>query len=256
VGETEGDSGDYWCQAAPLLAALDVLPLTVHREYTNVNPPAALQAIVRVVDMTNAFFQHAQPWTLKAGQKSGACGNSGSSNAQKLDQVLYITLEAVRVCATLLQPAIPDGSRRILDRIGVAAEVEQGNREQHARAAATAVFGCDVLTGRKPLGAALQKGEQLFERLELQNVPAAQPQSEQTKTARQEPTAADLAALEAIKASVVQMKKAATTPDELTAAVAELKRLKAVCGEETGKKNKKKKKPTKTRHPAVPEASA
>ncbi|XP_075040789.1 methionine--tRNA ligase, mitochondrial [Mixophyes fleayi] len=110
----------YQCMSVPLLAhdklqkmlgALQELPGQVDQFVNRFHVHKALEAIDGSVRCSNAFFQSQAPWKLlKGGEEEKTWGYS----------VLYLTLEALRLYATLLQPAVPGLATAILDRLGVA----------------------------------------------------------------------------------------------------------------------------------------
>ncbi|CAJ0599092.1 unnamed protein product [Cylicocyclus nassatus] len=65
----------------------------------------AIEGILAVVKSANGFFQLAQPWKLPAGPK--------------LDSVLYLSYETVRVTALLLMPIVPSLAGHALTRLGI-----------------------------------------------------------------------------------------------------------------------------------------
>ncbi|XP_069842230.1 methionine--tRNA ligase, mitochondrial isoform X1 [Dendropsophus ebraccatus] len=93
-----------------LLGAVQELPRLVDQYMTRFQANKALEAIDSSVRCSNAFFQSQAPWKLSKGEeKDKAWGQC----------VLYITLESLRLYATLLQPAVPGLAKTILDRLGV-----------------------------------------------------------------------------------------------------------------------------------------
>lgn len=109
----------YQCTSVPisakdqletLLGALRGLPQLVDQYMTTFQVHKALEAIDSGVRSSNAFLQSQAPWKLSKGteedQAWGRC-------------VLYLTLEALRLYGTLLQPAVPGLAQTILDRLGV-----------------------------------------------------------------------------------------------------------------------------------------
>ncbi|KAM3912429.1 methionine--tRNA ligase, mitochondrial [Leptodactylus fuscus] len=109
----------YQCRSVPtaahddlqrVLGSVQELPRLVEQYMTRFQPNKALEAIDGSVRTSNAFFQSQAPWKLfKGDEKDKAWGQS----------VLYITLESLRLYATLLQPAVPGLAKTILDRLGV-----------------------------------------------------------------------------------------------------------------------------------------
>ncbi|XP_068104178.1 methionine--tRNA ligase, mitochondrial isoform X2 [Hyperolius riggenbachi] len=97
-------------QLQTLLGALRGLPEKVDQFMNNFQVYKALEAIDVCVRLSNAFFQSQAPWKLHSGkEEEKAWGQS----------VLYLSLEALRLYATLLQPAVPGIAKVILDRLGV-----------------------------------------------------------------------------------------------------------------------------------------
>lgn len=109
----------YQCKSVPptaqkelqsLLGAVKELPRLVDQYINRFQANKALEAIDSSVRCSNAFFQSQAPWKLFKGEEEDkAWGQS----------VLYVTLESLRLYATLLQPAVPDLAKTILDRLGV-----------------------------------------------------------------------------------------------------------------------------------------
>jgi methionyl-tRNA synthetase len=66
-------------------------------------------AVFDVVAATNRYFANAEPWKLT------------KSDPQRMRLVLYVTIEALRVCAILLQPIMPASMGKLLDLLGVPA---------------------------------------------------------------------------------------------------------------------------------------
>jgi len=101
-----------------LLASVAALPAQVDALYRDLNMAAALDAIGVVLRATNAHFQAAEPWRLR------------KSEPERAEAVLFSALESVRVCALLLQPAVPLAAGRLLDMLGV--PDEDAHRGAHA----------------------------------------------------------------------------------------------------------------------------
>lgn len=67
----------------------------------------ALEAVWHVLGDTNAYFAEQEPWKLK------------NTDPQRMETVLYVTLEVVRQVAILLQPVLPQTTTAMLDLLGV-----------------------------------------------------------------------------------------------------------------------------------------
>ncbi len=64
-------------------------------------------AVFEVVAETNRYFAKSEPWKL------------AKSHPARMRLVLYVTTEALRVCAILLQPVMPGSMRKLLDLLAV-----------------------------------------------------------------------------------------------------------------------------------------
>ncbi|HEY0234489.1 MAG TPA: methionine--tRNA ligase [Afipia sp.] len=71
----------------------------------------ALNAIWAVVAEANRYFAGEAPWAL------------AKTDPQRQKTVLYVTAEVVRQIAILAQPAMPDAMAKLLDILGVAADI-------------------------------------------------------------------------------------------------------------------------------------
>jgi methionyl-tRNA synthetase len=105
---------------------------------------AALGAVWDLIRATNAYIEDQRPWALN---KSG--------DAAAVAEVLGDCLEVLRLVALLASPAIPDACARLWSRLGLAG-APQDQRLPDAAA-----------WGELPGGLALEKGEPLFPRHDL-----------------------------------------------------------------------------------------
>ncbi|KAJ5465145.1 methionine--tRNA ligase [Penicillium daleae] len=101
-------------------AMLIATPLKVAEHMTGLNPRAALQEIMSIIEKTNKYFHAAEPWK--------------SANPQ---WVLYNVAESLRISAILLQPFMPDKSQELLDIL----RVDTSNPAK--RAFSATVYGSD-----------------------------------------------------------------------------------------------------------------
>ena len=68
----------------------------------------ALEAIWNVLGDTNAYFAEQAPWVLR------------KTDVERMNTVLYVTLEVLRTVAILAQPVMPAAAGAILDSLGQA----------------------------------------------------------------------------------------------------------------------------------------
>ncbi len=105
----------------------------------------ALETILSFSSTLNLYVQNNQPWKLKKDE----------SKRERLEQVLYQTIEGIRWVATLMRPFTPTASDKVLDALHV-----------------DDVFGDDARTfasltwGGLPAGHAIESPEVLFTKLE------------------------------------------------------------------------------------------
>jgi methionyl-tRNA synthetase len=68
----------------------------------------ALDAIWKVVADTNRYFASQEPWALK------------KTDPSRMETVLYVTAEVLRILGILIQPYVPQSAAKLLDLLGVA----------------------------------------------------------------------------------------------------------------------------------------
>ena len=67
--------------------------------------------IMDVLRTCNAYVQHEQPWLLAK--------SSRDIDQQRLQTLIYLTFECLRISGILLQPVVPEISQRLLDLLAV-----------------------------------------------------------------------------------------------------------------------------------------
>ncbi len=103
---------------------------------------SALQEVFKVISRANKYIDETAPWAL---------GKDPEKKA-RLSAVLYILLEAIRVCAIFLLPFIPETSEKILNQLQ-AGEALRSYESAHF--------------GLLPADASVVKGEALFPRIDV-----------------------------------------------------------------------------------------
>jgi methionyl-tRNA synthetase len=93
-----------------LLALADELLPTVRRHFDVPAMHLGLEAIWLMLGAANRYFSAQEPWVLR---KSEA-----PEDQERFRTVLYTTLEAVRIAALLVQPAMPASAANLLDLLG------------------------------------------------------------------------------------------------------------------------------------------
>ena len=100
--------GPLSAEDASLLADVDALLGRCRDAMEGQALHLALTAIWQVVAQTNRYFAAQQPWALR------------KTDAERMATVLYVTAEALRQIAILVQPVMPDAAARLLGLLGVA----------------------------------------------------------------------------------------------------------------------------------------
>ncbi|KAI4202513.1 MAG: hypothetical protein LQ346_001976 [Caloplaca aetnensis] len=97
------------------------LASAVNHDMAQLQPGEALKRVLKVVDQTNQYMQHASPWAL--GSRTDRHGvprpNQDPVDSRTLDPIIYVCAESIRVCAILLQTVMPGKMKHVLDLMGV-----------------------------------------------------------------------------------------------------------------------------------------
>ncbi len=106
--------GELSADDTALLTLADGLLAEVRPHFDGQAMHLALESIWLMLGAANKYFSAQQPWVLR---------KSESEAAQiRFRTVLYTTLEAVRIAALLIQPALPVSAGKLLDLLGQPAE--------------------------------------------------------------------------------------------------------------------------------------
>lgn len=106
--------GAYTDVDAAIIASLRDLPGTADHFYLLPDIQKALISIFEVLRALNGYVTDTAPWRLV------------KDDPARLDTVLFVIMEGVRVCTTLLQPVMPVKTVEILDALGVPQEQRTG----------------------------------------------------------------------------------------------------------------------------------
>ena len=113
------------------LQLINATPGTVNSHMLDLNPRAALRAIMQMISESNRVFGCIEPWTLAKQAGPEAC--------KRVDDIVYTACEALRVTLILLQPFIPEKAKEGLDRLKVSNDMRNF---EHA------VIGADTMYGQ------------------------------------------------------------------------------------------------------------
>lgn len=135
---------------------------------------------IAALHAANNFFECAKPWELKAG--------GSSPNAQRLQTIIAMTMDALRLCGIVLQPMMPQLTSRLLDKLNV--PIAQRSWRQLSESFATATSG----NGPENHQLDEQSSALLFQRIvEQQDKPTQSPaQSKRSKAKRERKTSATM----------------------------------------------------------------
>jgi methionyl-tRNA synthetase len=93
-----------------LLKTADGLLERVRASFDEQAMHLALEAIWLILGDANKYFSAEQPWVLRKSESE--------ADQARFRTVLYITCEAVRIAALLVQPVMPDSAAKLLDLLG------------------------------------------------------------------------------------------------------------------------------------------
>jgi methionyl-tRNA synthetase len=99
---------DQW---ADLQLQFNEFIIGAHQAMEQSNPRKALENILKIVNHVNKYFQEAQPW-----RKSDS---KDSATQDHLKEIVYHSLECLRIASIMLQPFMPDKMKTALDMLGV-----------------------------------------------------------------------------------------------------------------------------------------
>lgn len=81
-----------------------------HQNYTANNFHLVVDAVISALHAANNFFETTKPWELKKGNET---------QIRKLETIISITMEALKISGIILQPIIPNMADNLLNRLNV-----------------------------------------------------------------------------------------------------------------------------------------
>jgi methionyl-tRNA synthetase len=96
---------------ALLLAAAETLPAQLRERMDRQGFGDALEDVWRVIRAANAYIDKQAPWALR------------KTDIARMGDVLRVLADVLRICATVLQPFMPDAMTKMLDQLGVQADL-------------------------------------------------------------------------------------------------------------------------------------
>ncbi|WP_341393718.1 methionine--tRNA ligase [Arthrobacter sp. G119Y2] len=98
--------GEFTAEDTAILAAAGELLEVSRKAYDVQDFHGALEATWKVLGDTNAYFAEQAPWVLR------------KTDVERMNTVLYVTLEVLRIVAILIQPVMPDSAAKLLTVLG------------------------------------------------------------------------------------------------------------------------------------------
>ncbi|MCA4132101.1 methionine--tRNA ligase [Arthrobacter sp. M4] len=98
--------GEFSAEDKALLDQAGALLDTARAAFEKQEFSRALEAIWGVLGDTNAYFADQAPWVLR------------KTDPERMNTVLYVTLEVVRIVAILVQPVMPSAAAKLLGTLG------------------------------------------------------------------------------------------------------------------------------------------
>lgn len=95
--------------SSELVNKLKKLPTVYEEHFESYNFYMAVDKIVEALYVTNNFIEETKPWVLVKNPEMHT----------KLESVLALSLESLRINAILLQPIVPNLAKKILDKLNV-----------------------------------------------------------------------------------------------------------------------------------------
>ncbi|OBH38886.1 methionine--tRNA ligase [Mycobacterium intracellulare] len=112
LGGVLPEPGEFTAADTDLLATADGLLERLRASFEAQAMHLALEAIWLMLGEANRYFSAQQPWVLRKSESE--------ADQRRFRTVLYVTCEAVRIAALLVQPVMPESAGRLLDLLGQA----------------------------------------------------------------------------------------------------------------------------------------
>lgn len=100
-----------------LIDQLNALPDICAKHYDSFNVYLVVDEVIKVLHSANKFVEHYKPWELRKDPKCFV----------RLDAVLGLTFESLRIASIILQPVMPETCAKLLNKINVDASERNWN---------------------------------------------------------------------------------------------------------------------------------
>ncbi|OBF10074.1 methionine--tRNA ligase [Mycobacterium sp. 852002-10029_SCH5224772] len=112
LGGVLPEPGEFTAADTDLLTTADGLLERLRASFASQAMHLALEAIWLMLGEANKYFSAQQPWVLRKSESK--------ADQDRFRTVLYVTCEAVRIAALLVQPVMPESAGKLLDLLGQA----------------------------------------------------------------------------------------------------------------------------------------
>ncbi|XP_011202671.2 methionine--tRNA ligase, mitochondrial [Bactrocera dorsalis] len=159
--------------AKRLQDALQQIEARCAQHYADNNFYLVVDSVISTLHAANNFFETARPWELKRPAAAATLG-SGTTDAanvqnienfERLETIIAMTMDTLRICGIVLQPIMPQLCGKLLDKLAVPPEQRLWRNlgECFATTAAPSLFSNETVT--RPLAA--HTDAVLFRRIQL-----------------------------------------------------------------------------------------
>jgi methionyl-tRNA synthetase len=93
-----------------LFEKLAELPDKCRENFNSYQFHFVVDSVMATLHAANGFFESAKPWELKKGNEEAI---------KKLETIISIAMESLRISAIILQPIIPDFTAKLLQRLNI-----------------------------------------------------------------------------------------------------------------------------------------
>lgn len=85
-------------------------PKKCHQHYNDFNFHLVVDSVIAILHCANNFFETTKPWELKNGDEGAK---------RRLETIISLTMESLRISGIILQPIIPDFTQKLLKRLNI-----------------------------------------------------------------------------------------------------------------------------------------
>ncbi|XP_004534150.1 methionine--tRNA ligase, mitochondrial [Ceratitis capitata] len=107
--------------------ALQQIEARCAQHYADNNFYLVVDTVISTLHAANNFFETARPWELKrpiaaGGTDADAANTRNIENFERLETIIAMTMDTLRICGIVLQPIVPQLCGKLLDKLAVPQE--------------------------------------------------------------------------------------------------------------------------------------